>query len=261
MDFAGGTVVHMSSGWSALILCMMLGKRIGFGKDNMAPHSMVLCAIGTGMLWVGWYGFNAGSAVGADGVAANAFTTTTLATAVASFVWPMAEYILRGKPSILGFCSGAVAGLVVITPACGFVNSTGAVIIGVFAALIPFVFVVKVKKLFGYDDALDTFGVHAIGGTLGALLTGFLADPAVNGNIAKGTNPATTNGLADLVAHGTAYTEQLKAIGVTLALAVVGTLIIGSLVKFTIGLRPAPEVETGGLDVNEHGEEGYILEA
>src|SRR5438094_7254944 len=138
IDFAGGTVVHMTSGWSALVLCLILGKRMGFGKENMAPHSMVLCAIGTGMLWVGWYGFNAGSALAADGVAANAFTTTTLATATASFVWPMAEYIMRGKPSILGFCSGAVAGLVVITPACGFVNSSGAVIIGVFAALIPF---------------------------------------------------------------------------------------------------------------------------
>src|SRR5205085_9116514 len=147
MDFAGGTVVHMSSGWSALILCMMIGKRIGFGKENMAPHNMVLCMVGTGMLWVGWYGFNAGSAVAADGVAANAFMTTTLATAVASFVWPMAEYILKGKPSILGFCSGAVAGLVVITPACGFVNSTGAVIIGIAAALIPFAFVVKIKAM------------------------------------------------------------------------------------------------------------------
>jgi Amt family ammonium transporter len=261
MDFAGGTVVHMSSGWSALILCLLVGKRRGFGRENMAPHSMVLCAIGTGMLWVGWYGFNAGSALAADGVAANAFMTTTLATAVASFVWPMTEYIIRGKPSILGFCSGAVAGLVVITPACGYVNSTGAVIIGVFAALIPFFFVVKVKKMFGYDDALDTFGVHAVGGTLGALLTGFLADPTVNGNIAKGTNAASANGLADLVANGTAWVEQLKAIGLTLSLAIVGTLVVGGLVKFTIGLRPTPELEAGGLDVNEHGEEGYILEA
>ncbi|MEP6603301.1 MAG: ammonium transporter [Spartobacteria bacterium] len=261
MDFAGGTVVHMSSGWSALILCLLLGKRIGFGRENMAPHSLVFCAIGTGMLWVGWYGFNAGSALGADEIAANAFTTTTLATAVASFVWPMTEYVLRGKPSILGFCSGAVAGLVVITPACGFVNSTGAVIIGVFAALIPFFFIVKVKNFFGYDDALDTFGVHAVGGTLGALLTGFLADPTVNGNIAKGTNAASANGLADLVANGTAWLEQLKAIGLTLTLAVVGTFVIGSLVKLTIGLRAAPELEAGGLDVNEHGEEGYILEA
>ena len=131
IDFAGGTVVHMSSGWSALILCMILGKRLGFGKQPMPPHSMALCAIGTGMLWVGWYGFNAGSAVAADGVATNAFTTTTLATAVASFVWAMLEYVIKGKPSILGFCSGAVAGLVVVTPACGFITPGGAMLIGV----------------------------------------------------------------------------------------------------------------------------------
>src|SRR5258706_474996 len=140
LDFAGGTVVHMTSGWSALILCLILGKRLGFGKEPMPPHSMVLCMIGTGMLWVGWYGFNAGSAVAADGIAANAFMTTTLATAVASFAWPMAEYALKGKPSILGFCSGAVAGLVVITPACGFVDSSGAMIIGVLAVHVPFFF-------------------------------------------------------------------------------------------------------------------------
>jgi len=261
MDFAGGTVVHMTSGWSALILCLILGKRIGFGKENMAPHSMVLCMIGTGMLWVGWYGFNAGSAVAADTIAANAFTTTTLATAVASFVWPMAEWLVRGKPSVLGFCSGAVAGLVVITPACGFVNSTGAVIIGIAAGLIPWFFCYKVKSWFGYDDALDTFGVHAIGGTLGALMTGILADPAVNGNIALSTadpkNPATQNGLAQLVASHGAWLEQVKAIGVTLVLAIVGTTIIAFIVKAVIGLRPSEEVEVAGLDVAEHGEEGY----
>jgi ammonia channel protein AmtB/nitrogen regulatory protein PII len=255
MDFAGGTVVHMSSGWSALILCLMVGKRHGVGAENMAPHSLVLCAIGTGILWVGWYGFNAGSALAPDGIAANAFTATTIAAAVASFVWPMTEYILRGKPSILGFCSGAVAGLVVITPACGFVSPTHAVIIGVLAALIPFFFVVKVKKMLGYDDALDAFGVHAVGGTLGALLSGFFADPSVNGNIAKGANPASTNGLVELVANGTAWLEQLKAIGVTLTLAVAGSFLIGGLVKLTIGLRPGREVEASGLDVNEHGEE------
>src|SRR4051812_22865400 len=136
IDFAGGTVVHMSSGWSALILCLILGKRLGFPKEPMPPHSMVLCSIGTGMLWVGWYGFNAGSAVAADGVAANAFMTTTIATAVASFVWPMAEWLTRGKPSVLGFCSGAVAGLVVITPACGFVTAGGALLIGVAAGIV-----------------------------------------------------------------------------------------------------------------------------
>src|SRR6266849_368115 len=180
IDFAGGTVVHMTSGWSALILFIILGQRLGFGKEIMAPHSMVLCMVGTGMLWVGWYGFNAGSAVGADAIAANAFTTTTLATAVASFVWPMAEWITRGKPSVLGFCSGAVAGLVVITPACGFVTPKGAVLIGLVAGSVPWFFFYKIKAWFGYDDALDTFGVHAIGGTLGALLTGMLARNRVN---------------------------------------------------------------------------------
>jgi len=248
IDFAGGTVVHMSSGWSALILCMILGKRLGFGKEPMPPHSMVLCMVGTGMLWVGWYGFNAGSAVAADVVAANAFTTTTIATAVASFVWAMAEYIFRGKPSILGFCSGAVAGLVVITPACGFVNTTGAVIIGVCAGLVPFFFVVKVKSWFGYDDALDTFGVHAIGGTMGALLTGFLATADVNSNL-------STN-LKDIVGK-TLWLEQVKAICLTLALAVIGTVVIAFIVKAVIGLRPTEDVETVGLDLAEHCEEGY----
>jgi len=262
IDFAGGTVVHMSSGWSALILCMLLGKRLGFGKEPMPPHSMVLCMVGTGMLWVGWYGFNAGSAVAADGVAANAFMTTTMATAVASFAWAMAEYVLKGKPSILGFCSGAVAGLVVITPACGFVNVTGSIIIGIAAGLIPFFAVVKMKAWFGYDDALDTFGVHAVGGTLGALMTGFLATSSVNSNLsliadAASANPATKNGLAKLVANGGLWIEQLKAIGLTLCLAIVGTVLIAYIVKAVVGLRASEEVETVGLDLAEHGEEGY----
>jgi Amt family ammonium transporter len=255
IDFAGGTVVHMSSGWSALLLCLILGPRVGFGKDKMAPHSMVLCMVGTGMLWVGWYGFNAGSAVAADGVAANAFTTTTLATAVAAFTWGAIERIFRGHASILGFCSGAVAGLVVITPACGFVNSTGAVIIGVFAAVVPYLACTKLKAMFGYDDALDTFGVHAIGGTLGAFLTGVLVSGSVNSNLTGA--PAVKNGLAKLVTDGGLWGAQLKAIGLTLLLAVVSTVIIAYLVKFTIGLRPTEEVERQGLDTNEHGEEGY----
>jgi Amt family ammonium transporter len=261
IDFAGGTVVHMSSGWSALILCMILGPRIGFGKEKMTPHSMVLCMVGTGMLWVGWYGFNAGSAVGADGIAANAFTATTLATAVGAFTWGLLELILRKHASILGFCSGAVAGLVVITPACGFVNSTGAVIIGVFAAVVPYFFVNQVKAKFGYDDALDTFGVHAIGGTIGAFLTGILAVPAT---LADGTpNPGAVNpNLAanvDAYIHrGSLWFEQLKAIGLTLCLAIGGTVILAYLVKAVIGLRAAPEVERQGLDINEHGEEGYV---
>jgi ammonium transporter, Amt family len=255
VDFAGGTVVHMSSGWSALILCLILGKRLGFGKEPMPPHNMVLCMVGTGMLWVGWYGFNAGSAVAADGIAANAFMTTTLATAVASFTWAMAEYALRGTPSILGFCSGAVAGLVVITPACGFVTSTGAIIIGVAAGLIPFLACWKLKSAAGYDDALDTFGVHAVGGTLGALLTGFLASRAANPNLTGA--PAQANGLAKFVTDGGLWLIQLKAIGITLCLAIVGTTIIAYLVRAIVGLRVSPEVEVSGLDLVEHGEEGY----
>jgi len=252
IDFAGGTVVHMSSGWSALILCIFLGKRLGFPKEPMPPHSMVLCSIGTGMLWVGWYGFNAGSAVAADVVAANAFMTTTIATAVASFVWPMIEWIVRGKPSVLGFCSGAVAGLVVITPACGFVTAGGAIVIGIAAGLIPWFFCFKVKQWFGYDDALDTFGVHAVGGTLGALLTGFLARNSANGNLASNLKPYVTDKVFQPL-----VLEQLKAIGITLALAIGGTLVIAFIVKAVIGLRPSEEVETVGLDLSEHGEEGY----
>ena len=259
IDFAGGTVVHMSSGWSALVLCLILGKRLGFGKESFAPHSMVLCMIGTGMLWVGWYGFNAGSAVAADGIAANAFMTTTLATAVGSFVWGALEFIFKKHASVLGFCSGAVAGLVVITPATGFVTATGAVIIGVAAAVVPFVFVVWLKKIFGYDDALDTFGVHAVGGTLGALLTGILASPVANPNLTDGNSYAKANGLYKLVADGTLWIEQLKAIGITIALSVIGTVVIALIVKFTIGLRPTPEAEQQGLDLTDHNEEGYIL--
>src|SRR5437867_1058332 len=207
IDFAGGTVVHMTSGWSALVLCILLGRRLGFRKEIMAPHSMVLCMVGTGLLWVGWYGFNAGSAVAADGIAANAFMTTTLATAVASFTWAMIEKIFRGKASVLGYCSGAVAGLVVITPACGFVNSTGSVIIGVLAGAIPYMAVSLLKPRLKYDDALDTFGVHAVGGTLGALLTGILATKEVNANLKD-----------DLLAS--LFRSQLAAIGVTLVLSV-----------------------------------------
>jgi Amt family ammonium transporter len=252
VDFAGGTVVHMSSGWSALILCLILGKRLGFGKEPMPPHSMVLCMVGTGMLWVGWYGFNAGSAVGADGVAANAFMTTTLATATASFVWAMAEYLLRGKPSILGFCSGAVAGLVVITPACGFVTSSGAMLIGVLAGLVPFFACYKLKAWMGYDDALDTFGVHAVGGTLGALLSGCLARHSANGNLALNLKDYVTDSFFQPLVF-----EQLKAIALTLAMAIIGTTVIAYVVKAVIGLRVSAETETSGLDLVEHGEEGY----
>ncbi len=244
IDFAGGTVVHMTSGWSALVLCMILGKRTGFGKEPMPPHSMVLCMVGTGMLWVGWYGFNAGSALGADAIASNAFATTTLAAATAGFVWAMAEWALRGHPSVLGFCSGIVAGLVVITPAAGFVTVSSAVIIGVLAGIIPYLAVAYLKKMLGYDDALDTFGVHGVGGTLGAILTGVFADESVN---------SVVGGLKEGL-----LLEQIKAVAITIVWSVVATAIIAYIVKALIGLRPSPEVERQGLDQAEHGEEGYI---
>jgi Amt family ammonium transporter len=243
IDFAGGTVVHMTSGWSALVLCLILGKRLGFGKEQMAPHSMVLCMVGTGMLWVGWYGFNAGSALGADAIAANAFTTTTLAAATAGLAWAAIEWLFKGKPSVLGFCSGIVAGLVVITPGAGFVSASSSVLIGVLAGVIPFLAVAYLKKALGYDDALDTFGVHGVGGTLGAILTGIFADEKVNSVVGP-----LKEGLLG---------EQLKAVALTIVWSVVATAIIAYAIKFVLGLRPDPEVETAGLDLADHGEQGY----
>ncbi|HLK40163.1 MAG TPA: ammonium transporter [Polyangiaceae bacterium] len=251
IDFAGGTVVHMSSGWSALVLCLILGKRTGYGQKAFYPHSLVLTVVGTGMLWVGWYGFNAGSAVAADGIAAGAFMATTLATAIASIVWPGVEWVTRGKPTVLGFCSGAVAGLVVITPASGFVTASGAVIIGVLAGSVPYLACTKLKAAFGYDDALDTFGVHGVGGTLGALVTGLLATPDANPNL-------NTN-LADVVGK-TLWLEQVKAVGVTLGMAIAGTALIGMTIKAVLGLRPDADGEEDGLDVTDHGEAGYHLD-
>ncbi len=252
MDFAGGTVVHMTSGWSALVLCLILGKRKGFGKTNFAPHSLVLTYIGTGMLWVGWYGFNSGSAVAADVVAANAFTTTTIATAIASFVWPMWEWVVKGRPSVLGFCSGAVAGLVVITPACGYVTPQGSIWIGLAAGTICWFMCYKVKAWLGYDDALDTFGVHAIGGTTGAILTGMLARNSVNANMATNLKAYVTDSCFQPLVW-----EQIKAVVITIVLSVVGTIVIAYITKLLVGLRPTEEVEMTGLDESEHGEVGY----
>jgi len=248
IDFAGGTVVHMTSGWSALVLCIMLGKRRGFGQRAFAPHSLTLTMVGTGMLWVGWYGFNAGSAVAADGVASAAFTSTTLAAAVAGATWPALEWMMHGKPTVLGFCSGAVAGLVVVTPAAGFITPTSGVIIGVLAGVVPFLACTKLKAALKYDDALDTFGVHGVGGTLGALVTGFLADPSINGNL--------NLNLTDIVGK-TLWLEQLKAIGFTLVVSVVGTIVLATIVKAIVGLRPDAEAEETGLDYTDHGEAGY----
>jgi Amt family ammonium transporter len=204
------------------------------------------------MLWVGWYGFNAGSAVAADGIAANAFMTTTMATAVGSFVWALTEWVVKGKPSILGFCSGAVAGLVVITPACGFVTVSGAILIGIAAGIVPFLACAYLKAKIGYDDALDTFGVHAVGGTMGAFLTGCLARNSVNANLATNLKDYVKDSFFQPLVG-----QQLIAIVLTILLAVIGTAIIASIVKATIGLRVDEEVETVGLDLAEHGEEGY----
>jgi Amt family ammonium transporter len=240
----------MSSGWSAIALAVILGKRKGFGTENFAPHSLVLTMIGTGMLWVGWYGFNAGSAVAADGVAANAFVTTTVAAAVGGASWPAMEWITRGKPTVLGFCSGVVGGLVVITPGAGFVTVSSAVIIGVLAGVVPYFACTKLKSALGYDDALDTFGVHGVGGTLGALLTGVFATSEVNPNLDLN--------LKGVVGHSL-WLEQLKAMGITMVMSVLGTVVLAYAIKAVIGLRPSIEDEETGLDLSDHGEKGYHL--
>lgn len=252
IDFAGGLVVEMASGWSALTLCIMVGPRLGFGKTPMPPHSLVLCMVGTGLLWVGWYGFNAGSALAADGIAGSAFLATTLAAAVAAGTWAALEYFWRGKASVLGFCSGAVAGLVTVTPACGFIDATSAIWVGLAGGAVPFFACTKLKSWLRYDDALDVFGVHGVGGTVGMVLTGVFADAAVNGNL--------LNNLKDSVGH-TLWLAQLKAMGVTLVLAVGGTWFIAWAIRATLGLRPTIEAEQEGLDQTDHGEHGYIHDA
>lgn len=246
IDFAGGTVVHMTSGFSALVLCIILGKRRGYGKEPMPPHSVVLTAVGTGMLWVGWYGFNAGSAGAADGLAGNAFATTTFAAAIAGLTWGIAEWVLKGSPSVLGFSSGVIGGLVAITPAAGFVTVGSSIIFGVLGGLIPFLAVAYLKKILGYDDALDTFGVHGVGGLLGAILTGVFADGEINSVV------------SDLQGEGVnLVVEQVKAVVVTAVWSVVATAVIAYIIKFTIGLRVSEETEVTGLDISEHGEHGY----
>ena len=253
IDFAGGIVVHMTSGWSALMLCIILGKRRGHGKEQMPPHNLVLCMTGTGMLWAGWYGFNAGSAVAADGVAVNAFVTTTLSAAAGCFMWPALEYMTRGKPSVLGFCSGAVAGLATITPASGFVTPSVAVLIGLIAGASTFLACNFMKAKFGYDDSLDTFGVHAVGGTIGTVLAGVFATTVANPNLGSSQ-------LAGLLGHSL-WLEQIKAGGIVLLWSVFATLVIAKVTGWaTGGLRVDEEIEADGLDVNEHGEEGYILD-
>ena len=215
----------------------------------MPPHSMVLCAAGTGMLWVGWYGFNAGSAVAVDRAATTAFVSTTLSAAVGCCVWGAIEWLHRGKPSVLGLCSGAVAGLATITPASGFVSPGSAVIIGLIAGVFTWIACAKLKAKFAYDDALDTFGIHAVGGTLGTILAGFFADPAFNPNL--------NNNLKSIVGHSL-WLEQLKAVGIFIVWSVVVSAALFYVVRALIGVRPSAEAEEQGLDLSDHDEEGYI---
>jgi len=250
LDFAGGTVVHVTSGVSALVCAWYLGKRIGYPHQPMPPHSVVLSFIGACLLWVGWFGFNAGSALGASTLATSAFVATHFGAAAAALSWSAAEWLHNGKPSVLGGISGAVAGLVAITPAAGFVTPMSALVIGFIAGAFCFFMVAKVKARFHYDDSLDAFGVHGAGGTIGALLTGIFA--------AKLVNPV---GSGVLEGH---YRQLLnQAIGVAIAwlLAIVGTLVILKIVDATIGLRVPAEQEIQGLDVTQHGEEGYAWES
>jgi Amt family ammonium transporter len=258
LDFAGGTVVHVTSGVSALVCALYLGKRLGYPKEAIPPHSVVLSFIGACLLWVGWFGFNAGSALGAGSLASSAFVATHFGAAAAALGWAVAEWLVRGKPSVLGAISGAVAGLVAITPASGFVAPMPALAIGLIAGALCFLMVAKVKGLFGYDDSLDVFGVHGAGGTIGALLTGVFAAKAVNAIFKDSHGNALPVGLIDGNAHQ--LLNQLVGIGFAWVLAIVGTLIILKVVDLVVGLRVPAQDEIQGLDLSQHGEEGYNLE-
>jgi Amt family ammonium transporter len=259
LDFAGGTVVHVTSGVSALVCALYLGKRIGYPSEPMPPHSVVLSFIGACLLWVGWFGFNAGSALAAGSLATSAFVATHFAAAAAAISWSVAEWIHNGKPSVLGGISGAVAGLVAITPAAGFVTPMASLLIGFVAGAFCFFMVAKVKAWFKYDDSLDAFGVHGAGGTLGALLTGLFAVKAVNPIL----HDAAGNVLPSGAFEGNIRQLLNQAVGVLIAwtLAIVGTLVILKIVDVTIGLRVPANHEIQGLDVTQHGEEGYSWEA
>jgi Amt family ammonium transporter len=256
-DFAGGTVVHITSGVSALVCALYLGKRVGYPQEAMKPHSLVLSVIGAGLLWVGWFGFNAGSAVAASGLASSAFVATHFAAAAAALGWMAAEWMKSGKPSMLGGISGAVAGLVAITPASGFVRPMPALLIGLLAGMFCYLMVTSVKHIFGYDDTLDAFGVHGAGGTLGALLTGVFATNVINNATINGK--VVPLGLVD----GNPGQILNQGIGVLIAitLAAVGTFVILKVCDVLIGVRAEHDAEEQGLDLSQHGEEGYFLEA
>jgi Amt family ammonium transporter len=255
LDFAGGTVVHVTSGVSALVCALYLGKRVGYPKEAMPPHSVVLSFIGACLLWVGWFGFNAGSALGSGPLATSAFVNTHFGAAGAALSWMLAEWIRSGKPSALGGISGAVAGLVAITPAAGFVQPMSAIVIGLLAGAFCYFMVIKVKNWFGYDDSLDAFGVHGAGGTLGAVLTGLFASSAINPIFKDAQGNTLPSGAVDGNWHQ--VLNQLVGIGLAWIISIVGTLILLKLVDLTVGLRVSRDQETEGLDLTQHGEEGY----
>jgi len=255
LDFAGGTVVHIASGFSALVCALYLGKRKGFPKTIMAPHNLVLSVMGACMLWVGWFGFNAGSALAAGQLATSAFAATHFAAAAATLGWLAIEWVRLGKPTALGAISGAVCGLVAITPASGYVTPMASLVIGFAAGIFCFFMVTAVKKRFGYDDSLDAFGVHGAGGTLGAILTGVFATSTVNAVFKDASGTALAVGLFE--GHAIQVLNQLAAIGITIGLAVVGTLVLLKIVDLLVGVRVSEEQEIEGLDLSQHGEEGY----
>ncbi len=259
LDFAGGTVVHITSGVSALVCALYLGKRVGYPREQMPPHSVVLSFVGACLLWVGWFGFNAGSALAAGSLATSAFVATHFASAAAAIGWAGAEWIRNGKPSVLGGISGAVAGLVAITPASGFVSPMSALAIGLIAGVFCYGMVAKVKAKFGYDDSLDAFGVHGAGGTLGAILTGIFAVSTVNPIFKDAQGQILGSGLIE--GNVRQLFNQLIGVAISWVLAIAGTLLILKLVDITIGLRVSEEEEIQGLDLSQHGEEGYYWEA
>ena len=254
LDFAGGTVVHISSGVSALLCALLLGKRLGYGSEPMPPHNLTYTAIGATMLWVGWFGFNAGSALAANGLAVSAFAATHLAAAAGGLTWAAIEWLFRGKPTVLGTCSGVVAGLVCVTPAAGFVTPGYALLMGVAVGIVCYLACTVLKSRFKYDDSLDAFGVHGVGGTLGALLTGIFATRAT-----RATFDISGGKLLGLLEGGKVLTAQVVAVLATWGLALVGTFIILKLLDATMGLRVSREAEIEGLDFSQHGEEGYIF--
>jgi Amt family ammonium transporter len=254
LDFAGGTVVHINAAIAGLVGAILIGKRVGYGRDSMAPHSLTMTMIGASLLWVGWFGFNAGSALEAGDIAALAFVNTLLATACATVSWVFGEWIFKGKPSMLGGASGAVAGLVAITPACGFVSPMGALAIGLLAGIVCLWGVNGLKRLIGADDSLDVFGVHGVGGILGAILTGVFAAPSLGG---QGTFDYVANKASADYSIGGQVLTQATAVGITIVWSAVVAFIAYKLVDVVIGLRVPEEEEREGLDITSHGESAY----